>query len=124
MRKLTRERVCDAISKAVEWGRANPDKIVDRLAKDSSGARVGPQRPEATCFCALGRVAKELGEDYPTAERPVDSTIDIALVISEALGLGYDRVRHVARVNDHGVATGRPLQGFNNLEELCDVARS
>lgn len=51
------------IHDALDWLEANPDKhIKSMLARISRhGYEVSPLSPVATCFCALGRIAKESG---------------------------------------------------------------
>jgi hypothetical protein len=51
----------DAINRAADFFAANPSKrTVETLAKDALGNRVSPTNSFAVCWCALGRIAKEL----------------------------------------------------------------
>jgi len=58
---------------AADWLEANRDKhITGDLAIDASGNDVRYNDPDADCFCALGRLGKELGlepsDEYSYAE--------------------------------------------------------
>jgi len=54
-----------AITRATTWLRANPDKhIKAALATDEHGMAVLPTNPNATCFCAAGRVLKEMDRNF------------------------------------------------------------
>jgi hypothetical protein len=51
----------EAILRAADWLEANPDKhIAGYLAANALGERVTSSSPEAVCFCAMGRIMKEL----------------------------------------------------------------
>lgn len=51
-----------ALLDAAAWLRANPERhIRGRMAVSISGEEVDPTDPSAECFCALGRIACELG---------------------------------------------------------------
>lgn len=57
------------IHDALDWLEAHPAKhIKNILARDKRGHEVSPLDSSATCFCALGRIAKESGvEDVSSA---------------------------------------------------------
>lgn len=64
-----RKSIPQALNAAADWLEANPDKHIDvNLARDENGVECHPSTPGATCFCAVGRVAKEL-------EVPVDANV-------------------------------------------------
>lgn len=51
-----------AVRAAADFFEANPDKRTTvALARDKNRFPVSPSSPKATCWCALGRIAKELG---------------------------------------------------------------
>lgn len=55
------KKLRDALISAANWLAENPDRhIQGNLAVDENGASVECNSTRATCFCALGRVAKEL----------------------------------------------------------------
>lgn len=51
------------IHDALDWLEANPDKHIKNVLarKARNSYEVSPLHPSATCFCALGRIAKESG---------------------------------------------------------------
>jgi hypothetical protein len=52
---------------AQAWFVQHPKRIiVGSLAEDEEGQRVSPTDESAVCFCALGRVCKELGVEVRT----------------------------------------------------------
>lgn len=56
-----------AAGRAADWLEANRDKhITIQLALTTEGEIVTPTDPKADCFCALGRLAKELNLDAST----------------------------------------------------------
>jgi len=56
-----------AAGRAADWLEANRDKhITGQLALTTDGHIVPPADPKADCFCALGRLAKELSINVPT----------------------------------------------------------
>lgn len=58
-----------AILRAADWLEANPDKhIIAKLATNDCGWLVEPTGPMATCFCAMGRIAKEAGFVVPMTD--------------------------------------------------------
>ena len=58
-----------AAARAADWLEANPTKHVARsLAIDADGNKVAPDDPTAECFCALGRLAVELGLEFPNPD--------------------------------------------------------
>lgn len=58
------KEVREAAGRAADWLEANPDKhIGKKLATDDTGLSVSTLSPDATCFCAVGRWARELGID-------------------------------------------------------------
>jgi hypothetical protein len=62
----------EAIRRAADWLEANPDKHMAAFyAANAAGDYVGPNHPDAECFCAIGRIAKECGE-APTSMHGVD----------------------------------------------------
>jgi hypothetical protein len=67
---VTREQILMAWHNAITWLEANRDRhITGTLAKDSNGYSCKPNDPDAQCFCALGRMSKELNiSDYPGDE--------------------------------------------------------
>lgn len=69
---MVSDRLKTAIRNAVGWLRANPEKhIIGDLAVDANGRHCFPNSPSAECFCALGRVSKEL--DAPGMPAGTDS---------------------------------------------------
>lgn len=64
---FSRKEKLAAISRALLWLEANPDKhIAGAYAKTSpTGARCPPSSKEATCFCVVGRIALEADIKVP-----------------------------------------------------------
>lgn len=62
--------LAQAFLDAADWLENNRDRhIVGRAAVDSTGNLCEPSNPDAQCFCAIGRIAKELeleklGDNY------------------------------------------------------------
>ncbi len=109
MPKFTKEQVCEAVDRAHKWAHANKNKIAQGvLAEDATGKPVSATNPKAVCFCALGRLAKELNlnikEHYGRLVAPLD-----------LIGLDYS---HVYALNDS--SPGRPA-GFDLMKEACDA---
>lgn len=83
-----------AIRRAADWLEANPDKhITCDLALDASGHATSPTGPEAVCFCALGRIAHEMGDVFP-------SPIPTFREIGAAAGLDRYAIHQIWRTND------------------------
>lgn len=60
------EEVKGAVRRAADWLEANPENhVVGNLAVNASGRPTAPNGPGATCFCALGRIAREAKIDVP-----------------------------------------------------------
>ncbi|MGN6819435.1 MAG: hypothetical protein ACTHJR_12265 [Sphingomonas sp.] len=58
------QRSADALKRTIDWARAHPDLMIkDILASKRNGDSCEPTDPEAHCFCAIGRLAKELDVD-------------------------------------------------------------
>lgn len=52
----------DALLRTANWLEANPDKhIIGHCAETAGGITADVGDPAACCFCAVGRLAKELG---------------------------------------------------------------
>lgn len=71
MTQSTNPAFIPALRAAAAFFEANPDKrVTGTFARDASGGHVTPRDPSATCWCALGRVLVELGQEaYDEAER-------------------------------------------------------
>ncbi len=102
------------IHDALDWLEANPDKhIKNRLALSARGGpEVSPIDPSATCFCALGRIAKESGVQdisyagiemflteylYPfkVTKRMVFDRNDFAAASRAGMKAGLDQIRSI-----------------------------
>jgi hypothetical protein len=84
----------DAILRAADWLEANPDKhITGDLATTDLGTPVSPTSSRATCFCALGRIAKEAGVH-------VIPRISGYEPIQKAAGLTFDQSSDIWSMND------------------------
>ena len=65
-------KIREAATRAADWLEANPDKHLQvNMAADKHGRPVSTTDPEATCFCAAGRLAHELGVSIKTDYIPL-----------------------------------------------------
>lgn len=103
--------ICLAVLEAIAEMYANPDKVTgDVLARDAEGNQVSTLNPTATCFCALGFVAKHLGIDtFSTG------------TVRDALWPVTTSPSAIDSANDEGVRAGDPLRGARKLEEILDA---
>jgi hypothetical protein len=59
-----------AVLRAADFFVANPTaRTTSRLARNKVGEPVSPTSPNAICWCAVGRIAKELGVGYDEASQ-------------------------------------------------------
>lgn len=99
----------DAARRAIAWAKANPTKITyGNLAENADGLSVSTLDPRATCFCLVGRVAREAGADVSSTAAGMATFLDLTEP-EEANALWSE--------NDAGVVNGDPLRGFRLLEE-------
>jgi len=112
-------RIADAARRAADWLEANPaNHIARHLALDARGVEVRPTDPNATCFCAIGRLGKELELNFEGANdyKPI-----------EDLGIDYDTI---IDANDEDsdmpihpsarfIIPAHPEQGIAALRELA-----
>ena len=97
-----------AAARAADWLEANPTKhIVGILATDTAKREVSYSDPHAECFCALGRLGKELGL---TDTRSFKEFVNL---------LGDDGVHEVYSRNDAG-ADYKSRLGPDGGYEMCD----
>ena len=70
----------DAIIRALDWLEENPDKhIADSYALTKDGYVCDPNEPEADCFCVVGRIAHELGQEiFETEDQMGDHNLSAA----------------------------------------------
>lgn len=101
------------IHDALDWLEANPAKhIKNILARDQRGYEVSPLSPMATCFCALGRIAKESGAEdssftgvegfltdylfpFGVTKRMVFDRNDFASATQAGMKAGLDSIRSI-----------------------------
>jgi hypothetical protein len=70
---MTDITVAQAVRAAKNFFDAHPDRLIaGRLAVDENGWQVPTDSPKATCFCALGRVCKELGVDTLSTDEAIE----------------------------------------------------
>ena len=101
MPELTPE-IREAAARAADWLEANPDKQVRfKMAQNKYGDTVSTIDPEASCFCAVGRLAHELELDVFDDYSPLTDL------------LGEDQTRKIYRANDL-----EPSRGILKLREL------
>lgn len=101
MRSEILNRVADIIE-------ANPSILTyGTLAADKDGNYTNPTHPEATCFCAIGLIARELNIDavpgYHTQTGP------------GVLGLTRIQIQDLYRTNDRALAQGQGCAPVVNL---------
>lgn len=61
MSKYSKEAIATAINNTADFIKEHPEKWESgQLATDASGQGVDPQSDKAVCWCALGRIVKEL----------------------------------------------------------------
>lgn len=61
------DKIRAAARRAADWLEANPDKhIIGNMAHDEQHNEVPANSPQAMCWCAVGRLAKEL--DNPAVD--------------------------------------------------------
>lgn len=113
---MTPPIIRDAARKAAEWLLENRDKhIGGNLAMDASYTRVSPTDPSAVCFCAIGRLAKEL--DVGGKPLAVEATL-------VSRGLPQAQLDEIMRRNDRDTAGFRDQAGRDGaraLQELADA---
>ncbi len=102
--KFTKQQVCDAMRVASKKMHDNPDSIIwGVLARNDKGVKVSTLDPSATCFCALGRLAAELGIDTWNTANLVAKLPDVP------------RLSHIWIDNDDGYVLGDKLRGANTM---------
>lgn len=68
---MERAEKIETVYRTLAWMEANPDKtITGTLATDAEGKKCRPYKPEATCFCFLGRLVVEAGPDERLTTNP------------------------------------------------------
>lgn len=96
------KKVKAALLSAADWLEAHPSQhIVGRIAVSKEGVNCDPTAPEAECFCALGRFAKELDMSVPVTESghnydPFDEV--------EEMGVAYG---NIYGMNDSVIVSGQ-----------------
>ncbi len=107
---MIRFKNLDAIKRAIAWAEANPDQIISgHLAKDNFGDSVTTGSPYATCFCLVGRIAKETGADVKSTYAGLRTFV---------MNGDEAKASVLWMINDEGLRLGDPLRGFNKLKEL------
>ena len=102
--------VCLAILDATAEMYKHPETIIEgHLAKDANGKSVSTMDPTATCFCALGRVARNLGIDTTDTSKVVG-------IVKKALP--HADASAIYQANDDGFAQGDKLAGARKMEAL------
>jgi hypothetical protein len=95
-----------AILAAADWLEKNPDKhIAVELARTAQGHRCLPNDPNATCFCALGRIAVEMGFELSPYSRSQLGDI------GTAAGLSSPQLGAIWVANDANCATHKGSSG-------------
>lgn len=74
MINITRQQAETITRRALDWLEANPDKhIRGEPAQNKYGMGCDPLAPSATCFCAIGRIAKEADLEGVANHRPLET---------------------------------------------------
>jgi hypothetical protein len=106
MSVITREH----ITRALNWLAAHPDNHIGvELATNDRGSSRSTLDPEATCFCALGRIAVEAGID-------TDDVTGVTKPLEDAQII--DNGDLVWNVNDEHVGEDHPELAIAKLREL------
>jgi hypothetical protein len=82
-----------AILAAADWLEANPDKHCSGdMAQDNDGRNCNPMSGRAVCFCALGRIAREVNLRMPEE--------GVSEALTKHVGLTSEQVTSIWMKND------------------------
>lgn len=117
MTKYSKEVIADAIDRTAEFIAHNPDKWTKAtLAVDFQGQSVDPRSGSARCWCALGRIVKELDlnpadvvdpEDIEELDERPGEYAEAYYCAFSNLGVPYNQIYN----SNDGIYGSRQLQG-------------
>jgi len=102
----------EGLKRALDWLDANPDKHIRKALALSAATNgrweVSPTDPKATCFCVIGRFAKEMGHISPENYWPSYTDYCEPLISEKVIEGAHD----LWQINDKELL---PLQAARDL---------